>query len=277
MLVSFKIPEMELNEQHTEVIVRRIGDEFLLQLGDSTSRILPIEKHEGSYLLQFENELAFEPDMLSFAAVKIIEEADIKNSFIVETKNCITNEVVHSFELNSNKNKGELACKLRALPKACYKVYFTIFNEEDVVVSAPQKTIDKKENNTYLYVSGLLIVGALLIVLVVAKKKKNKPSNSVGLIKVGDFHLDKNGMKLIYKGEIETLSSKEANLLELLFSNVNKTVTREDILQVVWGDDGDYLGRTLDVFISKLRKKLELDANLRIVNIRGVGYRLVQE
>jgi len=43
----------------------------------------------------------------------------------------------------------------------------------------------------------------------------------------------------------------------------------------VWGDQGDYVGRTLDVFISKLRKKLEADTNVRIVNIRGVGYKLV--
>ena len=50
---------------------------------------------------------------------------------------------------------------------------------------------------------------------------------------------------------------------------------REKILATVWGDEGDYVGRTLDVFVSKLRKKLEADANVRIVNIRGVGYRLV--
>ena len=50
---------------------------------------------------------------------------------------------------------------------------------------------------------------------------------------------------------------------------------REVILKTVWGDDGDYIGRTLDVFISKLRKKLEANTNLKIVNIRGVGYKLV--
>jgi DNA-binding response OmpR family regulator len=52
-------------------------------------------------------------------------------------------------------------------------------------------------------------------------------------------------------------------------------VERDEILNKVWGDDGDYVGRTLDVFISKLRKKLEADACVKIVNIRGVGYKLV--
>ncbi|MBX2959581.1 MAG: helix-turn-helix domain-containing protein [Flavobacteriales bacterium] len=66
-------------------------------------------------------------------------------------------------------------------------------------------------------------------------------------------------------------------MLDLLYTNINQNVTREDILQIVWGDEGDYLGRTLDVFISKLRKKLETDPNIKIVNIRGVGYRMVLE
>jgi DNA-binding response OmpR family regulator len=48
-------------------------------------------------------------------------------------------------------------------------------------------------------------------------------------------------------------------------------------LNKVWGDEGDYIGRTLDVFISKLRKKLEADSSIKIVNIRGVGYKLVMD
>ncbi len=71
------------------------------------------------------------------------------------------------------------------------------------------------------------------------------------------------------------LSGKEADLLFLLLSNENKTLEREHILEVVWGDQGDYVGRTLDVFISKLRKKLQADPSLKIINIRGVGYRFV--
>ena len=50
---------------------------------------------------------------------------------------------------------------------------------------------------------------------------------------------------------------------------------REVLLNKVWGDQGDYVGRTLDVFISKLRKKLEADPHVKIVSIRGVGYKMV--
>tara|TARA_B110000046_G_C13004434_1_gene403715 strand:- start:1725 stop:1979 length:255 start_codon:yes stop_codon:yes gene_type:complete len=82
-------------------------------------------------------------------------------------------------------------------------------------------------------------------------------------------------MTLTLKAQSIELSSKESDLLCLLSSNENKTLKREYILNVVWGDEGDYVGRTLDVFISKLRKKLEADSSLKIVNIRGVGYRFV--
>ena len=71
------------------------------------------------------------------------------------------------------------------------------------------------------------------------------------------------------------LSNKESELLKLLYSRVNETVERDEILNVVWGDEGDYIGRTLDVFISKLRKKLLADDTVKILNSRGVGYKLV--
>ncbi|MBK9591743.1 MAG: winged helix-turn-helix domain-containing protein [Crocinitomicaceae bacterium] len=58
----------------------------------------------------------------------------------------------------------------------------------------------------------------------------------------------------IKKKQSIELSSKEADLLFLLFSNENKTLERAYILNLVWGDEGDYVGRTLDVFVSKLRK-----------------------
>ena len=89
--------------------------------------------------------------------------------------------------------------------------------------------------------------------------------------------LEKTEFELIKSTEKEKteLSSKEADLLMLLYSSLNQTLERETILNKVWGDEGDYVGRTLDVFISKLRKKLEQDPEIKIVNVRGVGYKMV--
>jgi len=61
----------------------------------------------------------------------------------------------------------------------------------------------------------------------------------------------------------------------LLHASANSITERDVILNAVWGEDGDYAGGTLDVFILKLRKKLETDESLTIVNIRGVRYKLI--
>lgn len=265
--------ETDKQEQHLKVIVRMIGDEFLLQIGDSTSRVLPIQKKDGRYLIQFEKKLSFEPDFLSDAALKVVEETKTIKRFIIETENCATHEVVHSFEVKIPTNNSLLPCRERALPEDCYNVYFTILEYDKTAAAEPQSLAST--NYPFIYP---IIIGVLLLVFIGYWMKKKKSSiKNQDCIEIGNFQFDVKGMKLFYQDAVEELSSKETDLLELLFSNVNETVKREDILQKVWDDEGDYLGRTLDVFISKLRKKLEADPKIKIVNIRGVGYRLVIE
>jgi hypothetical protein len=274
LLMSFNETSTSLPNQHIEVVMRMIGDEFLLQLGDSTSRIMPIENDNGRYLIQFEHELSFEPEILSMAAIKVVEQTKISKKFIIETEKCSTNEVVHSFEISDKRDDSKMVpCKSRPLPKDCYKVYFTILDEENKPMPIPvkEKVVSADFSSIYFIVFGVLLIAIIWYWL----KPKNKLVVHAEWIQLGEYHFDKKGMKLICKGKSEELSSKEASLLELLYANINETVNREHILQVVWGDEGDYLGRTLDVFISKLRKKLEADPNLKIVNIRGVGYRMV--
>ena len=80
---------------------------------------------------------------------------------------------------------------------------------------------------------------------------------------------------MIFNNKKTELTGKETALLMLLYTNVNLVVEKDRILKDVWGDEGDYVGRTLDVYISKLRKKLEADPRLKIVNIRGIGYKFI--
>src|SRR5690606_17632419 len=95
------------------------------------------------------------------------------------------------------------------------------------------------------------------------------------LLSIGDYYFDTLNSELLVENERVPLSGKEADLLLLLYNAANTTVDRQLILKNIWGDDNNYIGRTLDVFISKLRKKLEGDSSLKIVNVRGVGYKLV--
>ena len=80
----------------------------------------------------------------------------------------------------------------------------------------------------------------------------------------------------ILKGErIISLTAREAELLRLLLLNRNQVLERKAILLHIWNNDDFFAGRSLDVFISRLRRYLEPDESVRIINIRGIGYKLV--
>jgi DNA-binding response OmpR family regulator len=74
---------------------------------------------------------------------------------------------------------------------------------------------------------------------------------------------------------LQSLTSKECELLRLLCINQNKLVTREKALLMIWGDNNYFNGRSMDVFITKLRKHLKSDPSVEIVNVHGSGYKLM--
>lgn len=75
--------------------------------------------------------------------------------------------------------------------------------------------------------------------------------------------------------QTETLSHREAEILRMLCEHVNDVLLRKPVLLELWGDDSFFNARSMDVFITKLRKKLKADPSVQIVNIRGVGYKLM--
>jgi hypothetical protein len=228
---------------------------------------LPIEKIDTRYAVKFEREFSFEPDFLFFAVFKTLEESKINGGFIVEVEKCNSTQVIHSFEAGRDLDIDNTACKQRLLPTNCYVFYFTDTEHAALADSDEQ-------NSSLVYLLGaLLIIGAC--VLLYLKMRDRKPKMYPDLISIGEYQFHEKEMLLSLDGKSTELSSKESELLLLLISNENKTLEREYILNAVWEDEGNYVGRTLDVFISKLRKKLEADPNIKIINIRGVGYRFV--
>ncbi len=91
---------------------------------------------------------------------------------------------------------------------------------------------------------------------------------------LGDYLFDYKNLSLRNGTYNKVLTQKEADLLNLFFLNQNAVIKRSDILEKVWGEDDYFLGRSLDVFISRLRKYLKQDESLKIENIHGVGFRL---
>ncbi len=172
-----------------------------------------------------------------------------------------------------------LACRGRPLEVACYNLYITLLDQE-AEMEEPMAVVDEAEQEAgvfgftwfrFFILLVMLLLG-FIVFLISQKSGKNRDPN---VIQIGDFLFNKRNMVLTIRDAKIELTGKEAELLQLLSASPNNTVERDEILKNVWGDDGDYVGRTLDVFISKLRKKLEADANVKIINVRGIGYRLV--
>ena len=92
--------------------------------------------------------------------------------------------------------------------------------------------------------------------------------------RLGMFEFDYKNLSLSQGEKHRTLTQKEADLLRYFIENPNEVLKRNTILKSLWGDDDYFLGRSLDVFISRLRKYLKPDERLAIENIHGVGFRL---
>ena len=93
-------------------------------------------------------------------------------------------------------------------------------------------------------------------------------------IPIGEFILNYEKQKLHYKNDTELLTHRECELLYYLSEKKNEVLDRTFILNKLWGNDDFFNARSMDVFISKLRKKLKKDPSVEIINIRGYGYKL---
>jgi DNA-binding response OmpR family regulator len=91
---------------------------------------------------------------------------------------------------------------------------------------------------------------------------------------LGNYVFSYANLTLTTNNNIQSLTRKEAEILKLLCININEVLKREIVLNIVWGNDDYFLGRSMDVFITKLRKYLKEDPNIKIVNIHGVGFKL---
>ena len=245
-----------------EILLRKIGHEVLLHSGDSTSRVLPVTRvTDNEYQIRFENEFTFQTDSL----VKIIGQELAKNTlsrnYIVNVLDCAKKDVIFGYAVSKNKKEDLMACSGRKQPKSCYLIDIRF---QTAGISTMQKT--------YL-IAGIPILAFIgLVIARTAGVRKNK--NESHAIKIGRTLFDPQKRSLICDEIITELTAKENKLL-LIFAHLPDTVIERGRLQKeIWEDEGVIVGRSLDMFISKLRKKLERDTTIQLINIHGKGYKL---
>lgn len=258
--------KFELAKQ--EIMLRKIGHEVLLQSGDSTSRVLPVEKiAENEYQVRFENEFTFKSDSLVKIIGSALEKNNLAKDYIVNVLDCSPKRnVIFGYAIARNAKDNIKACSNRKQPKSCYIINLKF---QPSGLSAPQKGI---------LLGGiplLAFVGLLISRSVKTKKQDTEPSGlETDSYKIGQTIFDPKTRQLTTAGLITELTAKENKLLLIFAQLPNEIIERARLQKEIWEDEGVIVGRSLDMFISKLRKKLECDPSIQLINIHGKGYRL---
>jgi len=102
-----------------------------------------------------------------------------------------------------------------------------------------------------------------------------RPVENDNAYQIGRYTFDYNRQVLTIKGKEKKLTSKEAGLLRLLCTNANEVLERSTALNKIWSDDSYFNARSMDVYIVKLRKYLKEDPSVELINVHGIGFKLV--
>ena len=109
----------------------------------------------------------------------------------------------------------------------------------------------------------------------ILRRVKGKKGKEVTMYKIGRFTFDTQKQVLMIDDKVTKLTTKESELLSLLCAHVNMILERNYALKTIWIDDNYFNARSMDVYITKLRKHLKDDPSIEIINIHGKGYKLI--
>lgn len=259
-------------EEKVNLALRRTGHHLLLASGDSTSRIAAVKKKdEGTYVLQLSR--AFDYNQLPASLEESFDLHGIKNNYDVAVIDCKTNEVQLGYNFLDYSKTKEVACVGREQIMSCYNIKVTF--------SLPE---NHSKSNPIWWTLGLGLVLAGVSYGIWSRKKtilapaietpNEQPIEKSVRLCFGESSMDI-ANQLLYVGNTkQNLTYREAKLLQLFIKHQNQILERDFILKSVWEDEGITVGRSIDVFVSRLRKLLQEDSSLKIAAVHGVGYRL---
>jgi len=261
-----------------KVALRDAGNKILICNGDTTSIILPItELEDRKFQLSFENDLSFEPDDLMSIIENSLNKCKLPNRYRVQVLQCHDNQVAYSAVIYGDPMSNVVPCSGRTMPSGCYIIELGFLKEVSIALTPDNSLV---YNNSLFFVSISIILLTLLglyfwlrFMSKGGKKIKVQIIEEVPIV-IGRTQFYPSDYKLISDAGVISLSQKECEILKIMAASPNEIITRENLTKQVWSDNGVIVGRSLDTYISKLRKKLQLDTSVRISNIRGVGYKL---
>jgi hypothetical protein len=256
-------------EAHELMRFRRIGHELLLSAGDARSRVLPIQKiSDNEFRLEFENAFAFTPDSLVSVVSRILKSDNDNLHYVVNATEINRREVMYSFGWPAPKE--EIPCLNRSLPEGRYAV--------NILVSSQPP--GKQTISIPIIAAGLMAICLGIFAWRFTRRKGELSTVAANAVlnapfsNIGKFKFYSNQQLLVFDQHTIELTSKEAKLLRIFSESPNEVIDRNRLLKEGWEDEGVITGRSLDMYVSKLRKKLQADPAVSIINVHGKGYRL---
>lgn len=226
-------PQLNIRENHMAIVIRDIGHQLLLQLGDSTSRILPVRKLQNhTFKLEFQRSFYFRPDTLVSIVRQKLGHYDLGNLYYqVHVFDCHSDLPVYGFEVNAFI-RDIVPCHGRVQPSGCYYLQIAFLENEYKSQISP--------GNILL---ALAVVFIFTGIFKIWKKTDNKKASNY--VSLGSLKFDE--QEKILKNTLETikLSDKEAKLLGLLASHPNHLVERNFLITEIWESEGIITGRSL--------------------------------
>lgn len=261
-------------EAKTEVSMRKIGHEVLLLSGDHTSRVLPVERlASNSYRLRFEARFAFVPGSLIETIHRVAKAEQLPSDYIVRVRECKHNQVVYSFSMKPYRvvpSRGTTnQCSERKQPENCYSI--------ELLLQPPDRF---SSLFIVLFSTGAILLSVIGLFVIKNRRKHKQEAelsqlkeagSEAGVIVLGNYRFHYRDRYLMLGPEQIRLTAKQTKLLYLFAVSPNEIIERAALTKV-WEDEGVIVGRSLDVFVSKLRKIFEVDSSVRLVNVHSRGY-----
>ena len=256
-------------QERANLALREIAHRLLVINGDSTSAVPPVRTPDGlQFIVRFPGQLRY--DTLRKVIDHTLTQAGLPLEYDLAIYDCMDESLILGFMARQNGEQG-YACQEREPTTNCV----------DLAIRFPGQG-----NQFTAGVGWLSGIGILLGLAAFGwwRGRQDEPvgqatspenTSSSSALEIGDclFHVQE--QKIIVAQEEKVLTYREAKLLQYFCQNINIVLPREEILEAVWGDEGVQVTRSLDVFVSRLRKILKKDPSIKIASVHGVGYRLV--
>jgi hypothetical protein len=260
-------------ENQRNLAMRAIADHLLKQNGDLYSPIPPIRREtEGNYFISLGTPIEY----LNLRSIidTILLRHQIRPDYRLSLLDCESGALALGFLADLEDKERDIPCQQREQIVSCYDLRIALISQGDNLTT---DSIPLSTPNLKWALIGLAICFPIVLWTWTQKSKvavvQDQPQDGwQNKTQATSFHLNNQVLKIDQQSI--SLTYREAKLLNFFFENANQVLERDTILQAVWEDEGIIVGRSLDVFVSRLRKKLKGDPALSIVNVHGVGYRL---